>query len=121
MSRRLEDQLGAELAGLVILAFLVAAWLLAKTFELVARVLVRHPDCRPVWAALACFLLSLGALALTNGRNEAVGYATLLSLTVLAAVAKIAELYYDTLLQQEASREVILDQVLHQPWFSLAA
>ncbi len=121
MSSRSDDQMGALVAELFVLTILISAWLLSKTFELVARVLVRHPDCRPVWAALAVFVLTFTAMVATNGRYETLDACALVSLVLLAMVAKVAELYYDNLLQQEVRKEVVIDQVLHAPWFSLAA
>ena len=44
-----------------------------------------------------------------------------LSLLALLLVAKAVELYYDQFLQLELTRESVLDQALHQPWWSLSS
>jgi hypothetical protein len=114
----IEDQLAGTLVGLTILGMILTAWFLIKCFELVVRVLVRHPHCKPVWTALAVFLLCLlGAIAF-GSRDPFWNSLAAVSFAVLMAVTKIADLYFDVLLQNEMSKELVIDQALHQPWWT---
>src|SRR5262245_49880281 len=96
--------------GLAIVCFIAV-----KSIELLVRVLAKYPHCKALWAALAVFGLATLLTPL---------YPTLLPLWALSflallATAKTAEVYYDQLLQTPVTKEELLDNVLHKPWWQL--
>lgn len=121
----LEDVLGeagGRVAGwLVAMVILAALWLAFKAFELVVRVLLNHPHHRVLQGTLSVFLVSLLVAVLTAGQSEVANSLATLSLLVLLGTAKVIELQHDTRLQQEMNKDVLVDSVLTEPWFDLAA
>lgn len=118
MTPRTEAELAGTTAGFVVIGVIVLIWFLVKCFELIVRVLVAHPECKPVWAALAAFLISTAIASLFGGEAPFWNSLSTSSLVVLLMIAKIAEIYYDQLLQNEVSQELVLDQALSRPWWN---
>lgn len=119
-----EDQLTSFLAytavGLIILGLIVAIWFLIKAFELVVRVLVAHPDNKPLWIALGTFVLFAALAYGTQGQEPTINVLAATAFVVLLAVAKIVEIYYEQLFLKEFSREQVVHQVLNEPWWNAA-
>ncbi len=115
-----ETFLAEAVIGLYILCLVVAIWLAIKAFELVARVMVAHPNNKPMWGALGLFLVSLLAASLTGWQYEALDALVPLTGTGLVATAKVVELYYDQLFQRELNRHALADAVVNQPWWQVA-
>jgi hypothetical protein len=115
----LEEQLVSGLVGLYILAIIVMIWAAFKALELVLRVMIAHPDNRWLWAALGLCLVSMALLALTQGQSPAINAIAGLSIVVLLTLAKGVEIYHDQMFARETNREMMVDQVLTEPWFQL--
>lgn len=113
-----QEQLVGSFVGLVILSMIVLGWFLIKCFELVVRVLVAHPDCRPVWIALAIFVVCLLMAAAFGHANPLWNASVGISFMALMMITKIAEIYHDQLLRNEISKELVIGQALNQPWWN---
>src|SRR5437870_2834513 len=65
-----EDALASSIVGIVLILFIIAlaigVWLAVRAVNLVAAAIAAHPQCKPLWAALAAFLLLLGAAIATG-------------------------------------------------------
>ena len=109
---------GSTAAGGIIVAIIVIIWVHIKAFELVVRQVWAHRDNRPLRIAVGSCVLFALLFPVSNDK----GTAFLLwdwSFWIMAAVAKIVEFYYSKLLQPSLSREYIVDQALHQPWWNV--
>lgn len=124
MASRSGDEFAEGMAGMaIVLTILVVAitiWLTVKATELVARVMVAHPENRAMWVLLGTFLLTSLAAALTEGRYPVLVGLAAAALTVLLVTAKVLEIYYDQFLQTERTRDDLVNEVFHEPWWNAA-
>lgn len=125
MRRTWDEELASSFVGLAILlaivAMVIGIWLVVKSVELVVRVGIAHPDSRALRIAGGGCLAMIVAAAGVGGRYPVVVVLAACSVLLLVATAKAVELYYDERLQPEVTREYVLDQVLHQPWWASEA
>lgn len=125
MRQRWDEELAGSFVGLALLlaivTMLITIWLAVKAVELLVRVGVSHPDNRALQVAGGIAGGAIVLAALLGERFPVLVALAGLSLLALLATAKAVELYYDERLQPEVSREYVLDQVLHQPWWSAEA
>ena len=128
MSARESSAGESALASLVVLVFvllivalLIGLWLTVKFLELVARQLLAHPRCTPLWLALMSFLVPFAATVLTSGQHEGLTALALLGALVLFATAKVVELYYAEMAEETLTKERVVTHVLHEPWWQLDA
>ena len=124
MPAKPEQDLAGGMAGAIfmvaIVMAIIAIWLVAKAMELVIRVMVAHPDNKVMWAALGFFVVSCLAVLVTAARYSWVNAIALAAFGLLVLAAKAVELYYDQLLQREWSRDSLVHEVLHEPWWNAA-
>jgi heme A synthase len=104
---------------LAIVLVIVAVWLVLKAVELVARQIIAHPENMAMRAAVGIFVLLASLVLLTGAQHSALNALAVMALMFLTIAAKIVELYYDYMLQQDVGRDYVLDQVLNDPWWSL--
>lgn len=107
--------------GAIVLGTMIAAYFVTKAVELVTRMIVHHHDNPFIRVAVGlCLVLTATAVATTfeyPGLNLLAG----LSYVVLLLVCKGVELYYEPYFLPETSRESLIDEVLHDPWWDTAA
>ena len=115
-----EEYLAAGMGWLIAVVILTTAWLVVKAIELIARVMIAHPENRLLWGLLFSTLFFLALSSVASFQIPVLDTLTSISFSLLLLVAKIAEVYYSQLMQPQISREVVFDQVLHQPWFQAA-
>lgn len=104
------------------IAIAVAIFLTCKAIELVWRVLSQHPNSALLWVltvltvgsfAAAAFLLGLGETEpLLNGL-------ALASLFCLLVTAKVIETRDGQFMSRHVTYELLVDDMLHRPWFKL--
>ena len=140
---------GDDVAGFVGMALFLAALLIGvsvyyafRAIWLVIQVSMRHPRNRALWIAFgvclgAWSLLGLTAAVVAIGGHVGAGRpsetsetmvalaGTLLCLAVVATAAlvltaKIIDLREDALFQREMTKETLVDDVLHHPWWEAA-
>ncbi len=115
------DRLSVTWAGaalvLVIAMLLAIVWIIVRAANLVLRVLVAHPQSKPLLAAFAFLVLALLAAVFTDWQHDWLTVAVALSVGVLLLVARGVELYHDELFQRPRTREVFVHEVLHEPWW----
>ncbi len=128
MSARESSAGEGALASLVVLAFvllivalLIGLWLTVKFLELVVRQLVAHPRCKPLWAAVIGWCVLSSAAVVTFGAEAWLNALAVLSTLVLLVTAKVVELYYAELAEETLTKERVVTQVLHEPWWQLDA
>lgn len=115
----LAEMMTRGIIAMIVAYVLITLWILVKCFELVVRVFLRYPHNRPMWCALGLFIVCLCLSSATSGRDPTVNSLVTLSFWTLVGTAKVVELYYDQLLQVAWGPRYVVDQVLHQPWWSL--
>lgn len=125
MRRSWDEELAGSFVGLAILLAIVATaivvWLVVKAVALVVRVVVAHPDNRALRVAGGVFVGTILLAGLLGEHAPVLIGLVVISAIALVLTAKAVELYYDERLQPEVTREYVLDQVLHQPWWSSEA
>jgi hypothetical protein len=120
-----EGQLSGALAivgiGAILLAAMIAAYVATKTVELVVRMVVQHHDNPFIRIAVGlCLVLTVAAVA-TAFDYAVLNILAVLSYGVLLLVCKAVELYYEPYFLPEVTKESLVDEVLHDPWWDTAA
>lgn len=125
MRRSWDEELAGSFVGLTILLAIVAVavivWLVVKAAALVVRVGVAHPDNLALRIAGGVCIGTILLAGLFGERVPMLVGLAVMSIIALVVTAKAVELYYDERLQPEVTREYVLDQVLHQPWWASEA
>lgn len=102
--------------GLVVLT--VAIWMTVKTVELLIRQLGSQPRHMPVWAMFGGCAALWGALAFGQVAPTLAIGVSVVALLALISVAKTDELYQDSRLQRPWNRAALVQQVLHESWWT---
>jgi hypothetical protein len=123
MSRDWEDEFGKGIAALFVVALIIGAFLTAKAVELVLRVMVKYPQHCFMWVLLGLWAITLVVLIVVANQPKATPDAALvgfsLSTASLLLAAKGVEIYHEERFEREITKEVVIDDVLRRPWFSL--
>jgi hypothetical protein len=98
---------------------LVLIWVLVKAIELIARMLMAHPDSKLLWLPLVSTVGLVVIAALLSFHLAVLNILTCLSFGGLLLSAKTTEIYFGQLGGRQSNPEIGLDQVLPQPWFDL--
>lgn len=112
--------LATTMVGLTILMLLAIVWLTVKCLDCVARAFAHHPTCKPLIVAGLVALVMVVLAAVTGGHVDVINALAGVSVMLLVLVAKIVNVYYDTLFQIPLSREALVTQILHEPWLAAA-
>lgn len=133
-SSRASDALAEEAVGglllLAVVLLLLVAYGLVRGVSLVVRVLRQHPHHHGLHIALASCLGSWGLAGLAAALTSVASNPRLLIiLTVMAGIAtvallitaKLVDLDGQDLFQRERTKETLLEDVLHRPWWKADA
>lgn len=127
----------AGLLALAVILLVLAVYGIVRCIALVVHVLRHHPQHRGLRVLVACCLGSWAvaglAAAVVAGAGAGPPSATATTLlvvlfvvaalitTVLLIAAKVVDLEGQDLFQRELTKETLLDEVLHQPWWETDA
>ncbi len=120
MSDRMAEEAGAAFGVLLVVGLIVTIWLLSKMVEMVVRVWMIDPHNRVLRWATGIAVGMLLLCGLTGGQLAPINALAGLAVGALLLVCKILDVYYDTLLQREITKETVIHDVLHEPWFAAA-
>jgi magnesium-transporting ATPase (P-type) len=102
---------GVAVIGLVILLMLL--YLLVKACNLIIRTIATYPKNKPLWISLIVFVVC-ALLAVITKENPVCIALAVCSFLGLVATARIVELYYADLFQEDAP---VVEKVLRKPWW----
>src|SRR2546421_455581 len=85
-------QIGLMLLGFFLVLLIISVFLLVKAVNGVVRVLIKHPDFKALWWALASLLVTSILALVTNGHPVALFLVVLSAIGVLL-LAWIAQMY----------------------------
>lgn len=109
---------GRGMAGAAAGALLIA-FLIAKAIELNVRVWRKFPGHPVLVMMIAWFLASMLILGAVFSFQSWPWWAMCITSFLFWTLAsKIIEVYYDPVFQRDVNPEVIIDDVLHRPWFA---
>ena len=98
---------------------LVLVWVLVKAIELIARMLMAHPDSKLLWLPLLSTVGLVLLSALFSFHLAVLNILTCLSFGLLLLSAKTTDIYFGQLGGRQNNPDIGLDQVLPHPWFDL--
>jgi hypothetical protein len=120
MDSRPENALAGTMMAIVVVAVIITIWISIKAFELVVRAVCLEPSNKILWSAIGNTLVWGVVLMLDGGRTSLVAIIAGTSLLALLAIAKVVEIRNDVLLQQGFTRDDVIHEVLHEPWWQAA-
>ena len=103
---------GASLAFLVAI-LVIAIYLVIKAIDLIVRVFAKYPKNKALWIAFGIFVLCCFLAGSMKG-NAAFLILTGMSFLILVLTARIVELYYSDIFQEQTT---VVESVLRKPWF----
>src|SRR6266542_54869 len=87
-----------ELFTLMVIITVISIWLMVKAIELIARVMIAHPENRLLWGLLLSSIILLVISSIAAFQLAVLDTLTGISVTLLLLVAKVAEVYYSQLM-----------------------
>src|SRR5205823_38662 len=97
----------------------VVVYFTVKVFNILVRVVARHPTSPPFLAALGSCLVLLSLACVTAGRVDWLNALAVLSIGGLLLTARAVELYHDPLLQRPWTRARVFAAPFTEPWWHL--
>jgi hypothetical protein len=111
---RMEEGLG----DLVWVIIVISIWLTIKYIELVVRAFMLNPRFKPLWVATG-FMIIMSLIAYFNQfENWIVVEIYYLSHLILIVMSKAIEVYHGEVVKKEVTKEMVVDEVLHSPWWN---
>lgn len=112
-----EDSLAFLIMDLIIVCLLISIWLMVKYIEAVVSAWMINPHFKPLWMATGFAVLMTVIAYLTNFADPLLDGLYSLSHLILYALCKAMEVYYNKYVEQETSKESMVENIKHGPWW----
>jgi hypothetical protein len=107
--------------AVMIVGLIITIYLTCKGTELIIRQLLAHRDHKVLWGFTTATLGFLAAAGISGFQSATLIGLTIASFVFAVITAKVVETQYNQLFERRVTMPVVIDEVLHKPWFALAA